>query len=178
MTDNEAALVTRIVMEGDRAAFEVLVRRHQSPLRNFLRRLTRNDVERANDLAQETFLRLYNSIGTYRGQAKFTTWLYRIAYNTFLNDQRGRRVADAEFDESRHSPVPDTTSSASDETDVDSALAHLTDRQRAVFDLHYKKGMTHHEVASALELPLGTVKSDVARGLDILREILTSHEKN
>jgi RNA polymerase sigma-70 factor (ECF subfamily) len=176
MTDSEAALLARVVMHGDRDAFEVLVRRHQSPLRNFLRRLTRNDVERANDLAQETFIRLYKSIGTYRGQAKFTTWLYRIAYNTFLNDQR-RRVAEVEFEEALHSPAPDTALSPSDEADVDSALVLLTDRQRAVFDLHYKKGMTHHEVASALELPLGTVKSDVARGLDILREILTSHER-
>jgi RNA polymerase sigma-70 factor (ECF subfamily) len=176
MTDSEAALVARVVIDGDRTAFAALVRRYQSPLRNFLRRLTGNDVERANDLAQETFIKLYKSIRTYRGQAKFATWLYRIAYNTFLNDQR-RRVAETEFEESRHSPARDPTPAAGDEADLGSAMRLLTDRQRAVFDLHYKKGMTHDEVARALELPLGTVKSDLARGLDTLRERLNSHEK-
>jgi len=177
MTESEAALVTRVVTDDDQAAFELLVRRYQSPLRNFLRRLARNDADRADDLAQETFVKLYTSIATYRGQAKFATWLYRIAYNTFLNDQRSR-VAEVEFDEAHHSPVADSAPSASDEADVDAALLKLSARQRAVFDLHYKKGMTHHEVANVLELPLGTVKSDLARGLDRLKEIFKDRERD
>jgi RNA polymerase sigma-70 factor, ECF subfamily len=177
MTDSEAALVARVVTYGDRSAFEVLVRRYQSPVRNFLRRLVRDDVERANDLAQETFIKLYRSIGSYRGQAKFATWLYRIAYNAFLNDQRGR-VAEAEFEESIHSHAPDTTLSASNEVDAESALRHLTDRQRGVFDLYYRKGMTHEEVATALELPIGTVKSDLSRGLDRIRQACKGQERN
>ena len=177
MTESEAALVARVVTDDDQAAFELLVRRYQSPLRNFLRRLARNDAPRADDLVQETFLKLYTSIATYRGQAKFATWLYRIAYNTFLNDQRGR-VAEAEFDETYHSPLPDTAPSTSDEADVDAALMQLNARQRAVFDLHYKKGMTHQEVASVLELPLGTIKSDLTRGLDRLKEIFKDRERD
>src|ERR1700741_4262884 len=106
MADSEAALVARVVTDADQAAFESLVRRYQSPLRSFLRRLTRNDFERADDLAQETFMKMYTSIGTYKAQAKFGTWLYRIAYNAFLNDQRNR-VAAAEFDERHHSPTRD-----------------------------------------------------------------------
>jgi RNA polymerase sigma-70 factor, ECF subfamily len=177
MADSDAALVARIVTDDDRAAFELLVRRYQSPLRHFLRRLARNDVGRADDLAQETFIKMYTSIGTYKGQAKFATWLYRIAYNTFLNDQRSR-IAQAEFDESRHSPTADFASSATDESDVDSALRRLTDRQRAIFDLHYKKGMSHHEVSSALEVPLGTVKSDLTRGLAKLKQVLENRERD
>jgi RNA polymerase sigma-70 factor (ECF subfamily) len=169
MAGNEAALVARVVTDGDEAAFDALVRQYQSPLRNFLRRLTRNDFARSDDLAQETFMRMYTSIGTYRAQAKFGTWLYRIAYNAFLSDQR-RRVAQTEFDESHHSPTTDFAPAAGDESDTDSAFRLLTDRQRAIFDLHYKKGMTHQEVASALELPLGTVKSDLTRGIDKLKE--------
>ncbi len=138
MADSDALLVARVVTDDDRTAFELLVRRYQSPLRNFLRRLTPTDLERADDLAQETFLKLYTSIDTYKGTAKFSTWLYRIAYNTFLNDQR-KRVPQAEFDETRHSAAADTALGASDEADIDGALRHLTDRQRAVFDLHYKK---------------------------------------
>jgi RNA polymerase sigma-70 factor, ECF subfamily len=177
MADSESALVARVVTDADEAAFELLVRRYQSPLRSFLRRLTRNDFERADDLAQETFTKVYTSIGTYRAQAKFSTWLYRIAYNTFLNDQRNR-VAAAEFDESHHSPTTDFAPSASDEADADTAFRHLTDRQRAIFDLHYKKGMTHDEVAGALELPLGTVKSDLTRGLDAIKGALKIQERN
>jgi RNA polymerase sigma-70 factor (ECF subfamily) len=77
-----------------------------------------------------------------------------------------------------HAPVPDTTQSTSDEADVERVLKHLTDRQRAAFDLYYRKGMTHEEVASALELPLGTVKSDLARGLDRLRSLFVERERN
>jgi RNA polymerase sigma-70 factor, ECF subfamily len=171
MADSEAALVARVVTDADPAAFDSLVRRYQSPLRNFLRRLTRNDFDRADDLAQETFMKAYASIGTYRAQAKFGTWLYRIAYNAFLNDQRNR-VAEAEFDESYHSPTTDFAPSAANESDADAAFRRLSDRQRAIFDLHYRKGMTHREVASALELSLGTVKSELTRGIEKLKDVL------
>ena len=176
--DSDSALVARVVANDDRGAFELLVRRHQSGVRNFLRRLTRNDVERANDLAQETFIKSYQGLHTYRGTAKFTTWLFRIAYHTFLNDQRGRR-ADEEFSEDAHGSVADTTTDAAAALDVDRALERLPARQRAVFDLHYKKGMTHSEIAEALELPLGTIKSDLVRGHDKLKEWLTGgpHEQ-
>lgn len=176
MADSDALLVARVVTDDDRTAFELLVRRYQSPLRNFLRRLTRADSERADDLAQDTFLKVYTSIDTYKGQASFSTWLYRIAYNTFLNDQR-RQVVGAEFDEAQHAPVADTAPAAGDEADVDVALRQLSARQRAIFDLHYKKGMTHQEVSSALEVPLGTVKSDLTRGRDRLKEILKGWER-
>lgn len=171
MVDSDAVLVARVVTQDDRAAFELLVRRYQSPLRAFLRRLARFDAARADDLAQETFLKLYRSIGTYRGQAKFSTWLYRIAYHTFINDQRGRAV-ETSFEESHQAPLPDTAQQAGDARDVETALAHLNARQQAVFELHYRHGMTHQEVAGALELPLGTVKTDLSRGLDVLRRAM------
>ena len=168
MSDSDTALVARVIASDDRGAFELLVRRHQSGVRNFLRRLARNDVERANDLAQETFIKMYQGLHAFRGTARLTTWLFRIAYHTFLNDQRGRRATD-EFSEDEHGSVADTTAHTADTLDVDRALERLPVRQRAVFDLHYKKGMTHSEIAEALELPLGTVKSDLVRGHEQLR---------
>jgi RNA polymerase sigma-70 factor (ECF subfamily) len=167
VTDSDALLVARVVADDDRSAFELLVRRHQSPLRGFLRRLARNDVARADDLAQETFIKAYRALHTYKGTAKFSSWLYRIAYTTFLNDQR-TRYPTTEFDEMEHGAADDADR-MSNELDIDRALQLLSVRQRAVFDLHYKKGMTHDEVASALELPLGTVKSDLTRGHERLR---------
>jgi len=169
VTDSDAALVARVVADDDRSAFELLVRRHQSPLRNFLRRLAKNDAARADDLAQETFIKAYRSMASFAGTAKFSSWLYRIAYNTFLNDQRGR-VTHAELDETQHLSTENDAECAATESDVDKLLNQLPLRQRAVFDLHYKKGMTHQEIAQTLELPLGTVKSDLTRGHETLRE--------
>jgi RNA polymerase sigma-70 factor (ECF subfamily) len=171
VSDSDTALVARVVADDDRGAFELLVRRHQSAVRNFLRRLARNDVERANDLAQETFIKLYQGIGSYRGAARFSTWLYRIAYHTFLNDERSRRPTDT-FDEDLHGGNSDATAAVSEALDVERALERLPIRQRAVLDLHYKKGLTHSEIADALELPLGTIKSDLVRGHEKLKEWL------
>lgn len=168
MTESDTALVARVIATDDRAAFELLVRRHQSALRNFLRRLARNDTERANDLAQETFFKAYRALDTYRGVARFSSWLYRIAYHTFLNDERGRRST-TEFVEEEHDDRSDFAAATAATLDVDRALQSLPTRQRAVLDLHYKKGLTHSEVADALELPIGTVKSDLSRGHEKLK---------
>jgi RNA polymerase sigma factor (sigma-70 family) len=170
VSDSDASLVARVVGDDDRSAFELLVRRYQSPLRNFLRRLVNNDRARADDLAQDTFMKAYQSLATYAGTAKFSTWLYRIAYNTFLNDQRTRFPA-TEFDEAQHSP-PIAAPDGGAESDVARALERLPTRQQAVFYLHYQKDLSHQEVATALGLPLGTVKSDLARGHATLRPYL------
>jgi RNA polymerase sigma-70 factor (ECF subfamily) len=172
MSDSDTALVARVIASDDRGAFELLVRRHQSAVRNFLRRLARNDAERANDLAQETFIKVYQGLASYRGTARFTTWLFRIAYHTFLNDQRSQHAND-EFSDDEHGARADTTAHMADALDVERALERLPVRVRAVFDLHYKKGMTHSEIAEALELPLGTIKSDLVRGHEKLKEWLT-----
>lgn len=182
MTDNDAALVARVIADDDRNAFELLVRRHQSPLRHFLRQLTAFEVERADDLAQETLIKVYRSIHTFQGTAKFTSWLYQIAYHTFLNDQR-RRHPETQFDESVH-PVPsdatpaDSTAAAGDRGDVERALSQLPARQQAVFELHYQQEMTHAEIATALDLPLGTVKSDLTRGREALKALLQDWQPN
>jgi RNA polymerase sigma factor (sigma-70 family) len=170
VSDSDAALVARVVGNDDRSAFELLVRRYQSPLRNFLRRLANNDQARADDLAQYTFMKAYKSLATYAGTAKFSTWLYRVAYNTFLNDQR-KRLPATEFDEAQHSP-PIAVADGGAESDVARALARLPTRQQAVFYLHYQKDLSHQEVATALGLPLGTVKSDLTRGHATLRSYL------
>lgn len=171
--DSDAVLVARVVANDDRGAFELLVRRHQSPLRNFLRRLAKEDAARADDLAQETFIKAYRSIASFAGSAKFSTWLYRIAYNVFLNDQRTRFPHD-DLDELQHPSPGNELESAATASDVEKLLSRLPLRQRAVFDLHYKKDMTHHEIAHALDLPLGTVKSDLARGHETLRQHVAS----
>ena len=89
LTDGD--LIARVLVDDDQHAFGELVRRHQSSVRGLLRQLTRTDVALADDLAQETFLRAYKNIRSFRGEARFSTWLYRIAYNCFREDARRRK---------------------------------------------------------------------------------------
>jgi len=85
---SDAQLIARVVVRDDRHAFGELVRRHQSAVRSPLRRLTNGNAALADDLAQETFLLAYRNLKSFRQDAKFSTWLYRIAYNAFLGDAR------------------------------------------------------------------------------------------
>ena len=87
----DADLIARVLGDDDQHAFGELVRRHQSSVRGLLRQLTRTDIALADDLAQETFLRAYKNIRSFRGEAQFSTWLYRIAYNCFREDARRRK---------------------------------------------------------------------------------------
>src|SRR5205809_749632 len=87
-----------------------MVRRHQSPVRGLLRQLVRADLELADDLAQETFIRAYKNIRSFRGEAKFSTWLYRIAYNVFRENARKRKELVGIDEEQLQSEVdPQTT---------------------------------------------------------------------
>src|SRR2546430_801777 len=83
MAAPDAELIVRVLSEDDRHAFGELVRRHQSQVRGLLRQLS-SDAALADDLAQETFLRAHRSLHQFRGGARFSSWLYRIAYNAFL----------------------------------------------------------------------------------------------
>ena len=182
MSDGDNTLVARVISSDDRVAFELLVRRHQSGLRNFLRRLCKDNGERANDLAQETFTKVYRSLASFKGGAKFSTWLYRIAYNTFLNDQRNNlsvvNIDEVQLLDMGESASPILHEKAQQELDTERALRQLSSREQAVFDLHYQKGMTHSEIADTLALPVGTVKSDLTRGREKLKNFLSSGEKH
>ena len=172
MVDPDIDLVLRVIQDDDQRAFGELVKRHQSAVRNHLRSLTRGDHARADDLAQETFVKAYRSIRKFRGGAKFSSWVYRIAYNTFLNDQRkpSRQLSyESDPPEASHDPGTEGSDLA---YDLKEALKHVGTEQAVVFDLHYKKGMSHAEVSDTLEMPLGTVKSHLARGIEIVRRHL------
>ena len=172
MSDPDIDLILRVIAQDDRHAFGELVKRHQSAVRNHLRALTKGDRARADDLAQDTFIKAYRSIRQFQGTAKFSSWLYRIAYNTFLNDQRKSKPNVPYEDEHAKAPAPSRVRESDLGQDLEQALAHLKTEQAVVFDLHYKKGMTHAEIAQTLEMPLGTVKTHLARGLALVRDYL------
>src|SRR3954471_4584106 len=87
----ESALISRVVVSDDHDAFAELVRLHQSAIRQFLRRLTRNDWSRADDLAQETFWKAYRHLASFQGRGRFVSWLFGIAYQLFITEERRPR---------------------------------------------------------------------------------------
>jgi RNA polymerase sigma factor (sigma-70 family) len=166
---SDPELIARVVGDDDRHAFAELVRRHQSAVRSLLRRLTCGDAARADDLAQDTFLRAYRGLGGFRGGARFSSWLYRIAYNVFLSDG-GRSAVQPLVDEA----VAVTAAPAAGLLlDLDQGLRRLSEAERLAVVLSYKEGATHEEIAAVLGCPLGTAKSHVLRGRQRLREYLS-----
>src|SRR5436853_7716127 len=134
---SDAQLIARVLVQDDRHAFGELVRRHQSAVRACLRKLTGGNHALADDLAQETFLLAYRNLKSFRQEARFSTWLYRIATNAFFAEARKRKeelLGDAEAtladnDEPEHSPSgegsTDTTRAANLRLDMTRALALL-----------------------------------------------------
>ena len=173
--DADSALMLA-ARDGDDRAFEALVSRHQRPLMNFFRRLGVNNND-AEDLAQQTFIKIYRNKGTYRPSAKFTTWLYLVARQIRIDEIRAaaRREkirlavkAEVEAEEAmpRHAPQFGLRD------DLQSALDRLDEAHRAVVVLGMVQELPYQEVAEILGIPVGTVKSRMFNALKQLREYL------
>ncbi len=156
--------------------FEALVHAHQGHIRAFLRRLCRNDAL-ADDLAQETFLRAYQKYGALSDAGAAKAWLFQIAYRIFLDfvrKEKRRKNLDDERQGDLDEP-PETLPEI--KMDIERAMNALPAPQRAAIILNISHGLSHGEVARALGMPLGTVKSHIARGKNSLRAFLNAYEK-
>ena len=174
-TAEEATLVG-LACEGDKPAFAELVRRHQGRVRGLLMRLAQDRVL-ADDLAQEVFLRAYRGLVGFQRRSAFGTWLYRIAYNVYLNNRtRVRRFCELPEDYVAAAVAPDGAMSAprSDlRRDLSAAIETLPERYRAVVVLYYLEEVSYPEIADILAVPLGTVKTHLHRAKKLLRERMT-----
>ena len=171
----DAELIARVVVRDDRHAFSELVRRHQSAVRTTLRRLTGGNHALADDLAQETFMLAYRNLGSFRQEAKFSTWLYRIATNAYLAEARKRKeellgdrdsgLADDEGGDAPDDDAggPDPERAASLSMDMQRAMAALSDAERAAIVQCYHNDLSHEEAAQVLDCPVGTVKTHILR---------------
>jgi RNA polymerase sigma-70 factor (ECF subfamily) len=170
MEPSDADLVARFVATRDEAAFGALVVRHQGRVRNWLRQLVR-DRTRADDLAQDAFIRAWERIGGLRDPAKFSSWLMSIAYTTFLQARRKRGSDDRMLEAVKREPGPTSSPEPGDaESDLPKLLAVLSDDERAAMTLCYAQGMSHSEITEVTGWPLGSVKSHIARGKAKIRE--------
>lgn len=168
-------LVARAAQRGGEKCFAELLRRHQGKVRGLLLRLA-SDRTLADDLAQEVFLRAYRGLNGFEGRARFSTWLYRIAYNVYLNHRtRVRELAALPegFEFGAMAPETALSPARSDlRRDLDVAIAALPERYKAVVMLYYLEDVSYPEIAEILDLPLGTVKTHLHRAKRILREHL------
>jgi RNA polymerase sigma-70 factor (ECF subfamily) len=168
----DADLIARALVDGDTHAFGELVKRHQSLVRNLLRKLLRGDDARADDLAQETFLKAHRNLHQFGQRARFSTWLCGIAYNEFRIWARSAHE-DASLDDTLYEPSIASGQRSHDfRQDLNGALKFLTLEERTAVVCCAMQGMSHAEAVEVLGWPLGTVKTHLLRGKEKLRNLL------
>lgn len=170
--DCPEAMLVSLARSGDRSAFEELVRRRQSQVRNLMRRFC-NDNALADDLAQQVLMKVWLNIRKLRKVGAFNGWLKRLAVNVWLHYLRKN-------DALRGAGEYDGTADAQHETpavgmDLDRALARLSTTVRTCVVLSYNEGMSHREIAHLTEMPLGTVKTHIRNGAQQLQQILSAY---
>jgi RNA polymerase sigma factor (sigma-70 family) len=183
---SDAQLIARALVGDDRHAFAELVRRHQSSVRACLRKLTAGNHALADDLSQETFVLAWRNLKSFRQEARFSTWLYRIATNCWLAYARKRKEellgdrddaladGDAENDSGGDATHGDHARGAALKLDLERAMAVLTEGERAAIVQCYHNDLTHEEAAYVLDCPVGTVKTHVLRGKQKLKLALAA----
>ena len=164
----DISLVAQVAVSGNKRAFDELVRRYQSPVRRFFLHQTLGDSQLSDDLAQDTFIKAYTSIASFRGLASFQTWLMRIAYNVFYDYTRSyRQTEDVEQQPERSASVNPTL-----RMDIYNALALLKNDERTCITLQLIDGYDIQKIAQITQMKEGTVKSHLSRGKEKLANYL------
>ena len=175
--------------QGHEAAFRELVRRYERPVFSLIYRMVRNRAL-AEDLAQETFIKVLNGIRSYNPQFKFSSWIFKIANNAAIDHLRRRDLDTLSLDGSPYAATPeeahatalqlgDRAETPLEEVEarelggaIDRAIAKLRPEYRACILLRHVEGYAYEEIAQILDLPLGTVKTYIHRGRNELRRYL------
>src|SRR5512132_1821803 len=171
MPDMESPLLQR-ARKGDQEAFAILVNEHQRYIYNLALRVLRNEEE-ALDIAQETFLRAWTALPNFRGQSQFRTWLYRITTNLCYNRLPGLRRSLNELGDDVVYEIPETDAAFDNpargvesrelRSYLHQAIDGLDENYRLLVSLRYQSELSYEEIASTLNLPLGTVKTGLFR---------------
>lgn len=177
---NDISLVAQVVVFKNTKAFDELVKKYQSPIRRFFLNLTCGDSELSDDLAQDTFIKAYTNIASFKNLSSFSTWLYRIAYNIFYDYIRSRKETN-DLD----AREVDATSSVEQDNlgqkmDVYQSLKTLKEIERTCITLFYMEDVSIEKIAGITGCPVGTVKSHLSRGKEKLANYLNKngYERN
>ncbi len=157
-TVEELKLIARCIASDDRDAFGKLVEAYQDSLRRYLLNLTLGDACLTDDLAQETFIKAWASIRSFKGLAKFRTWLFRIAWNEYISYRRREHPTDDLDSPGVDSAYTDSHSATEANMDVQVALKALSAKERTVVLLFYLEEMPVKKVVEITGMPEGTVK--------------------
>ena len=168
LLSSDIVLVAQVAVSGNKRAFDELVHRYQSPVRRFFLNQTMGDEQLSDDLAQDTFIKAYTNITSFRGMASFKTWLMRIAYNVFYDYTRSHRATE-DVD-----VVPQRSGgeNSSLQMDIYAALALLKPDERTCITLQLIDGYDITGIAMITQLKEGTVKSHLSRGKEKLANYL------
>lgn len=164
----DISLVAQVAISSNRRAFDELVRRYQSPVRRFFLSQTLGDSQLSDDLAQDTFIKAYSNIRSFRGLASFQTWLMRIAYNVFYDYTRSKH----QTEDVDAAPQRSASENSSLKMDLYAALALLKPDERTCITLQLIDGYDIAGIAKITGLKEGTVKSHLSRGKEKLATYL------
>ncbi|MDQ3746497.1 MAG: sigma-70 family RNA polymerase sigma factor [Acidobacteriota bacterium] len=182
----DGELVVR-ALAGREEDFEELVRRYQRPIVAYVYRMV-GDYDAALDLAQEVFIKVYNSLGRYRPEFKFSTWIYRIAHNAAIDHLRrvgAARTEDLEVETeggrtfekplASRSPTPEQeTERGERRAEIEEVVCQLQPAYRELIVLRHSHDLSYDEIAEVTGLPLGTVKNRIFRAREAMRELLVA----
>lgn len=181
--------VAALAKEGREPAFRELVRRYERPVFSLIFRMVR-DREMAEDLAQDTFIKVLNNIDRYRPEFKLSSWLFKIANNVTIDHLRRRQLATVSLDGSPHAATAAEAQATSLDVEsrgqsaleaiesrelgsaIEQAIGKLRPEYRSCILLRHVEGRSYEEIAATLDLPLGTVKTYIHRARHELREAL------
>ena len=185
MPDSEQHLIQR-AQKGDQEAFATLVSEHQRYVYNLALRVLKNEEE-ALDLAQETFVRAWTALPNFRRQSQFRTWLYRIVTNLCYNRLPHLRRSLTELGDDVIAELPETEiafgnpahglESRELRSYLHLAIDRLDENYRLLISLRYQNELSYEEIATMLNLPLGTVKTGLFRAKEQLRRALESYQE-
>lgn len=168
----DISLVAQVVVFHNTRAFDQLVKKYQSPVRRFFLHQTCGDSELSDDLAQDTFIKAYTNIASFKNLSSFSTWLYRIAYNVFYDYIRSRKEM-AGLDTTEIDAINSTEQeNVGQKMDVYQSLKTLKDVERTCITLFYMEDLSIDKIAGITGIPAGTVKSHLSRGKEKLATYL------
>lgn len=188
MTPEEEREYISRVLSGDRNAFEALVEANQRNVYNLAYKMTRNE-EDALDISQEAFFKAYKSLASFRSESKFSVWLYRLTYNLCVDLARKKSrasvvsmsVAD-DSDETVEVQIPDVRALPEEEVErrelrhaITEGIAALPEKHRAVLLMREDSGLSYTDIALALDISEGTVKSRISRARRALMTLLVQN---
>lgn len=165
---SEAADVA-LAAAGDSRAFERIYRRHVARVHSLVRRMVGGETD-ADEMAQDVFVRAWERLGTFRGEAAFGTWLHRLAVNVVLNWRKSAARARHRFDdEAIADQIAGRRETGAERMDLEDAIGRLPPGARQVFVLHDVEGFRHEEIAALMGVTTGTTKAQLHRARMLLR---------